>query len=377
MKKQILLHRGEQKTKKEKSDGRTLLILTIILSFLGILAVADASAPQALSYFGDSFYFLKQQLMWTVLGFGALFVAMVIDYSVWRKFASIIFIANLALLLLVVVPGVGTRVLGARRWISVAGFTLQPSELIKFSLIIYLAKLTELKKPFLNLILPIVAVAVLIMLEPDLGTTIVVLAVGSTQLFVAGVSMIPFIGTGILGVLGGFLVVLTSAYRRQRLTTFLEASTDPLNSSNYHIRQVLIALGSGGLFGVGLGQGKQKYLFLPESATDSVFANIGEELGFVGALVVIGLLGFFVYKMMRIATHAPDTFSTVLATGIVAWMCMQIFLNIASMVALIPLTGVPLPFFSYGGSSLTIILFAVGVLLNISKHSTTLAENKK
>ncbi len=215
------------------------------------------------------------------------------------------------------------------------------------------------------------------MLEPDLGTTIIILIIGFAQLFVAGVSILPFIVTGILGALGGFILIITSAYRKARLTTFLNASTDPLNSANYHIRQVLIALGSGGLFGVGLGQGRQKYLFLPESATDSVFANIGEELGFVGAIVVIILLVFFVYKMMRIATNAPDNFSTVLATGIVAWMCAQIFLNLASMVALIPLTGVPLPFFSYGGSSLTVILFAIGVLLNISKHSPSALKQTK
>jgi cell division protein FtsW len=351
------------------TNGRGLLVLTIILTFLGLLAVADASAPQAQSYFGDGFYFVKQQLIWALIGFGALFAALVIDFSVWKKFASIIFVGNLILLVMVLIPGIGTKVLGARRWISFGALTIQPSELIKLSLAMYLAKLTDLKKPFINLIWPIVAVAILVMLQPDLGTTIIVLIIGLTQLFVAGVSILPFIASGIVGIIGGFILVVTSSYRRSRLTTFLNASTDPLNSANYHIRQVLIALGSGGIFGVGLGQGKQKYLFLPESATDSVFANIGEELGFVGGIFVIGILGFFVYKMMKIATHAPDNYSTVLATGIVAWMCAQIFLNIASMVALVPLTGVPLPFFSYGGSSLTIILFAIGVLLNISKHS--------
>ncbi len=356
-------------SKKTTNDGRALLILTIILTFLGLLAVADASAPQALSYFHDGFYFVKQQAIWAVLGFGALFAALVIDYSVWKKFASIIFAINIVLLIAVLIPGVGSKILGARRWISFGGVTIQPSELIKLSLILYLAKLTDLKKPFLNLVIPIVAVAGLVMLQPDLGTTIIVLIIGMTQLFIAGVSVLPFIGTGILGAIGGFILIITSTYRRQRLTTFLNASTDPLNSANYHIRQVLIALGSGGVFGVGLGQGKQKYLFLPESATDSVFANIGEELGFVGGIFVIGLLSYFIYKMMRIATRAPDHFSTVLAAGIIAWVCAQMFLNLASMVALVPLTGVPLPFFSYGGSSLTIILFAIGVLLNISKHA--------
>jgi len=354
---------------KTSNDGRTLLILTVILTFLGLLAVADASAPQALSYFHDGFYFVKQQFIWAILGFGALFVALIVDYNVWKKFASIIFAINIVLLVAVLIPGVGSKILGARRWISFGFFTIQPSELIKLSLILYLAKLTDLKKPFINLVGPIVLVAILVMLQPDLGTTIIVLIIGMTQLFVAGVSILPFLGTGVIGVIGGFFLVITSSYRRERLMTFLNASTDPLNSANYHIRQVLIALGSGGFFGVGLGQGKQKYLFLPESATDSVFANIGEELGFLGGIVVIGLLSYFIYKMMRIATRAPDNYSTILATGIVAWVCAQMFLNLASMVALVPLTGVPLPFFSYGGSSLTIILFAIGVLLNISKRA--------
>lgn len=352
-----------------KNNGRILLILTIILTILGLLAVADASGPQAFAYFKDSFYFVRQQFIWAVLGIAAMFFAIVIDYPVWKKLASIIFIINLGLLLGVLIPGIGTRILGARRWISFGFFTIQPSELIKFSLIIYLAKLLELKKPFLNLILPIGVVAALVMLQPDLGTTIVILAIGFTEIFIAGVSLLPFLGTAAVGGILGLFLTIISSYRRQRLMTFLNNSSDPLNPANYHIRQILIALGSGGFFGVGLGQGRQKYLFLPESATDSVFANIGEELGFLGGIFVIGLLSFFVYKMLQIATHAPDIYSTLVAAGIVAWICTQIFLNLASMVALIPLTGVPLPFFSYGGSSLTIILFTIGVLLNISKHA--------
>src|SRR5260221_113002 len=226
------------------TSGRPLLFLTIILTFLGILAVADSSAPQALSYFKDSLYFVKQQLIWALVGFGALFAALIIDYRIWKKFASIIFLVNLIMLLIVLIPGIGSKVLGARRWISIGGITLQPSELIKFSLILYIAKLTDLKKPFLNLILPIVLVAGLVMLEPDLGTTIIILIIGLTQLFVAGVSILPFIITGILGAFGGFILFITSTYRRARLTTFLNASSVPLNSANYHITQVQIATGS-------------------------------------------------------------------------------------------------------------------------------------
>lgn len=354
-----------------KNPGRTLLITTIVLTFLGLLAVADASAPQALVFFKDSYYFVKSQIIWIILGAVLLFVGLVVDYKIWEKFASVFFVVNLLLLIVVLIPGIGTKVLGARRWISFGSLTLQPSELIKITLIFYLAKLTDLKKPFLKLILPIGLVAALVMLEPDLGTTIAIIVIGFTQLFVSGVSLIPFALTAFAGSIIGFFVTLISSYRRERLAAFLEVASNPLSSTNYHVRQILIALGSGGLFGVGLGQGKQKYLFLPESATDSVFANIAEELGFIGSVIVIGLLLFLIYQMLRIVSHAPDKYSTLVGTGIVAWICVQIFLNLASMVALIPLTGVPLPFFSYGGSNLTVILFAIGVLLNISKHERT------
>lgn len=353
-----------------KSNGRTLFFLTILLTFLGLLSVADASHPLALTYFNDSFYFVKQQIMWIVVGFILMIVGLVVDYKVWKKFASVFFVINIILLILVVIPGVGTKVLGARRWLNFAGVTIQPSELIKFTMTFYIANLVSLKKPFWQLILPIVLVGGLVMLQPDLGTTISIIGIGFTQLFVAGVSLLPFVGTGIAGLILGFILIITSDYRRQRLLTFLNVSDHVQDGANYHIRQVLIALGSGGLFGVGLGQGRQKYLFLPESATDSVFATIAEELGFLGSLAVIGLLAFFVYKCLKIAANAPDEFATLFVTGITAWICIQIFLNIASMVALVPLTGVPLPFFSYGGSSLVVILFAVGVLLNIAKKST-------
>lgn len=352
-----------------KNHGQRLLIITIILSFLGILAVADTSAPSSLAYFKDSFYFVKSQLVWLVFGIALLIIGLIVDYHIWKKFASLFFVVNLVLLFAVLIPGIGNKVLGARRWISIGQFTIQPSELIKLSLIFYLAKLAELKKPFLNLILPLGLVAALVMLEPDLGTTIAIITIGFVQLFVSGVPILPFILTGISGIFLGFLIIITSAYRRARLTNFLQLIENPLSSTNYHVRQILIALGSGGLFGVGLGQGRQKYLFLPESATDSVFANIAEELGFLGSLIVIALLLAFIYEILKITTNAPDHFGTLVGAGITAWMCVQIFLNIASMVALIPLTGVPLPFFSYGGSNLTVILFAIGVLLNISKHA--------
>lgn len=207
----------------------------------------------------------------------------------------------------------------------------------------------------------------LVMLQPDFGTSLVIVAIAISQLFVAGMPWLYFIGIGVIGGLMAFLTVIFSDYRRGRLMSFLQVSADPLGSS-YHIRQILIALGSGGLLGIGLGNSRQKHLFIPETATDSVFAVIGEEVGFIGSLTVIILLVMFLMRIFKIAKNAPDDFSFIFATGIGVWVGIQMFLNLASMVALTPITGIPLPFFSYGGSSLTTTLAAVGILLNISRH---------
>jgi len=358
-------------TKKGKSSFRwfdkTLFIYIVVLSILGIIAVADASAPQALEVFGDSFYFVKQQIVWTLIGFAGMFVVSFIDYKIWKKLAPVIFIVSLALLLVVFIPGVGSKVLGARRWVNLGFFGFQPSEVAKISLAIFIAWLASYDYPFKYYIATVGLVAFLIMLQPDLGTTIVIIGIAVVQMFISGLPIIYMIGFGLLGAGGGSLLVLLSDYRRQRLMTFLESSTDPLGTS-YHIRQILIALGSGGLLGVGLGQSRQKHLFLPETATDSVFAVIAEEIGFVGAAFLIILLFLFVFRTIKISSKSPDKFGLVLGGGLAAWLGGQIFLNVASMVALVPLTGIPLPFFSYGGSSQLMILISVGILLNISRH---------
>lgn len=355
------------KNQKDKID-RNLLAVTLVLTVLGLIAVADASAPQALSFFSDKFYFVKQQAIWAIFGVLVLFLASRISYKVWEKLAIPIFIVSLLTLILVLIPGVGIKVLGARRWIILGPVSIQPSELIKLALSLFMAKLLSRYNFSLYFLIPIFVVAGLIMFQPDLGTTLIVVAIAISQLFVSGLNLFYLVGTLISGAFLSLLLVITSDYRRQRLLTFLKQSQDPLGS-DYHIRQVLLALGSGGLFGVGLGQGRQKYLFLPEAASDSIFAAISEEIGFLGSLVLISLFLFFVFRAIKIARTAPDRFSQILAVGIVTWIGVQIFLNIGSMVALVPLTGVPLPFFSYGGSSLVMILLATGILLNISKYA--------
>lgn len=356
--------------RSSQSVDRGLFLLTILLSGIGILAVADASAPQALTYFKDSFFYVKQQLQWGILGTVLLIINTRIHYSYWKKVSVYIFWANIILLVLVLLPGLGTKALGARRWLNFGFFSFQPSEVMKLTLTIYMAHLVEIGKPLKVFLTTLGIVGALVMLQPDLGTTIILISIGFIQLFAAGVPILSLAGVGLGGMIFGLLLILSSDYRRQRLLTYL-SSTDQSSSSSYHIKQVLIALGSGGLFGVGLGQSRQKYLFLPESATDSVFAIISEEVGFVGSVIMIGLLMVFLSRCIRVAKNSPDRFSSILAVGVTAWIASQIFLNIGSMVALTPLTGVPLPFFSYGGTSLTAILFSVGILLNISRYAKT------
>jgi cell division protein FtsW len=354
--------------KQTKAVDKKLLIVTLLLAGLGLLAVADASAPQAISVFSDKFYFVKQQAVWLLIGIVAMLLATKIHYSFWEKISTPLFIISLLGLVAVLIPGVGSKLLGARRWIAIGSIGFQPSEIVKLTLAIFLAKAASKNKSFLLFFGAFGIVAILIMLEPDLGTTMVITVFSMLQIFASGINLFYFLGAGLLVGLSSLLLILTSSYRRERLLTFLKVTQDPLGK-DYHIRQILLALGSGGLFGVGLGQSRQKFLFLPEAATDSIFAVIAEEIGFIGALVLIFIFGFFIWEGFKIAKSAPDKFSQVLSMGIIAWIGGQIMVNIGSMVALIPLTGVPLPFFSYGGSSLVMVLFATGILLNISKYT--------
>jgi len=361
---------GKIRLKKQtKSLDKRLLYLILILTSLGLIAVADASAPQALSVFGDKFYFVKQQAVWGGLGIILMLAISKLNPSFWEKIATPLFFLSIVLLVLVLIPGVGTKAFGARRWIILGPISVQPSEIVKLTLAIYLAKVAAKGKSSLAFFFPLAATSALVMMQPDLGTTLVILTLGLSQIFVAGVNIFHFFAFAGIGSIIGILFAVTSEYRRNRLLSFLAQSQDPLGR-DYHIRQVLLALGSGGIFGVGLGASRQKFLFLPEAATDSVFAIIAEEVGFIGALALIAVFTFFIFTSLKVASRASDKFSQILGVGIVAWIGGQAILNIGSMVALVPLTGVPLPFFSYGGSALTMILIACGILLSISRHSS-------
>jgi len=270
-------------------------------------------------------------------------------------------------LVLVLIPSLGTQIMGARRWLAIGGFGFQPAELIKLTFVLYLAALLSKKKQLWPFLLLLGMILLLIMLEPDLGTAVVVTATGMVVYFASGGPIWQMGLISLTGLLAGVGLIFSSSYRKERLLTFLNPTRDPLGAS-YHIRQILIALGSGGLFGVGLGQSRQKYEYLPATTTDSIFAVIAEEVGFIGGSLVILAFLVLIWRGMKIAREAPDEFSSLLATGITAWIGLQALVNLAAMVALVPLTGVPLPFISYGGSSLVIALVGVGILLNISKQ---------
>lgn len=353
---------------KVLSFDKQLFFISLILTAFGVIAVADASSVQSMSLFSDPYYFAKQQIMWSLLGIVGLFFAAGVHFLFWKKISYLVFFLSIVLLFAVLIPGVGSRILGARRWIYIGPLGFQPSEFTKLGLAFAFARIMSSKnyKKWVPLAV-LGAVGSLIMLQPDFGTMLVLVLVGVSQLFVGGYPFFYLVGVGLFGALSSALLIFFSDYRRERLMTFLSSSADPLGSS-YHIRQILIAFGSGGLFGVGLGQSRQKQLFLPEAATDSVFAVIAEEMGFFVAALIVIFLSYFVIRLYKISMRCEDTFGLLLGVGISSWIGGQMFLNLASMLALTPLTGIPLPFFSYGGSSLIMILFSVGILLNISKY---------
>ncbi|PIS09139.1 putative lipid II flippase FtsW [Candidatus Beckwithbacteria bacterium CG10_big_fil_rev_8_21_14_0_10_34_10] len=360
--------RDWRKKKKTKSDFQWGLFgLVSFLTLFGLLMVYNASVVEAYNVFGDKYHYLKNQSMWALMGFILMLLISKVNYNVFKKIAAPFFFINLLLLAAVLIPGLGTSIKGARRWLDLGFFVLQPSELVKLSFTIYLASWLSKERKMLYFLFLIGLLSGLIVLEPDMGTLVVILSNAFLLYFLSGTPLLLLLPLGLIAILGGSLMILSSPYRKTRLLTFLNPTRDPLGSS-YHIRQVLIALGSGGILGLGLGQSRQKYEYLPEVTTDSIFAIIAEELGFFGAALVVFVFLIIVLKGIQIARNAPDKFSKLLAAGISGWIGIQVLVNLGAMVALIPLTGLPLPFISYGGSSLVVVLSGVGVLLSIGKH---------
>ncbi len=359
-----------------KNVDWSLFGLIIGLTIFGVLMVYNASVPEALRDFQDKYFYLKYQVFWAFLGLIFLMIALVLPLNFWKKISWPLFILNIFLLILVLIPGIGMQIKGARRWLDLGFSTLQPSELIKFTFCLYLAVWLEKPRRLIHFLCLLGFVILLIMLEPDLGTTVVVATMAFLIYFLSGVSIFKILPLGLLGLLIGLIIIFSSPYRRQRVMTFLNPSQDPLGSS-YHVRQILLALGSGGFTGVGLGQSRQKYEYLPEATTDSIFAIIAEEIGFLGSSILIAIMLFIILKALNISYYSTDNFCSLLAGGISFWWGIQIIVNLGAMVAIFPLTGLPLPFISYGGSSLISVLTGAGLLLNISKYTTINKYKKK
>lgn len=332
--------------------------------------VYDASSASAARDFGDKYYFLKEQIKWVILGLAAMTLTSFINYKILYKLSPILIIGSIISLLLVFIPGLGIKAYGASRWINLGFTTVQPSEFAKLVLIVYLsAWFSSKEKGRLLAFLLLIGIFVgLILLQPDMGTAIILGGTGIILYFLSEAPLWHFAVLAPLGAFGVAVLAFLSPYRFKRLTSFLDSGVDPLGAS-YHIRQALIAIGSGGLFGLGLGNSRQKYSYLPEATTDSIFAIIGEELGFLGAVAIICVFTIFVIKGIKVAANCKEPFGRLLAAGIISWLTIQTIINLAAMAALIPLTGVPLPFISYGGSALVVELAGVGILLNIARQN--------
>lgn len=359
------------KGKKSAKLDVWLLLTVLFLVLFGLVMVYNASVVIAERDFGDKYRYIRDQATWMGLGIFLMIVVSFIEYHFWQKIALPLLLFTLFLLVSVFVPGIGIHALGASRWINFGFFTLQPAELAKLSLIVYLASWFSSKEKgrlfaFVLLLLFIIG---LVMLEPDMGTSVVLGTSAVVIYFLSGAPLYHFmllIPTALAAI---FALITLAPYRASRLLTFLNQERDPLGAS-YHIRQTLLALGSGGLTGLGLGKSFQKYAYLPESTTDSIFAIVAEELGFIGSLFIIIAFLFLIVRAFSIAKNASDNFGKLLAAGIGSFLAIQILINLSAQVVLLPFTGVPLPFISYGGSSLIVSLISIGILLNISRKAT-------
>ena len=354
----------------------TLVITILLLLSIGLIMVLSASSPSALSESGDSYKYFNKQLLFAVLGIVAMCVISKIDYRFYQKFYKQSWWISLILLILVML--VGKTVNEAKRWIYITDtLSFQPSEIVKFLMIIFYAgiltknrdQLGKFKDGFLKHILLVVPIIALLMLQPHFSASMVIITIVAVMMILAGCKFWHFLATGgAVGIPGMIGLIILEPYRLARVTTFLDPWKDA-TGTGWQVIQSLYAIGSGGLFGAGLGGSKQKYLYIPEPHNDFIFSVLAEELGFVGCVLVIVLFAIFIWRGVLIAMKSPDMFGSLIATGITTMVAIQVILNIAVVTSSVPATGMPLPFFSYGGTALFILLCEMGVLLNISRAS--------
>jgi cell division protein FtsW len=357
--------------REQPFEAHLLLLVTLALVAFGLVMVYSATSASAALGHGSPTGYLERQSLYAVLGLAAMWFVSRQDFRRWKDAAPALVVGSLVLCLAVL--GIGTRVNGARRWIGFGPATFQPSELAKLALAVwaatYLAKRPAPRTPkelWRPLGVLVGLFCLLILVEPDLGTVITIVAMVSAILLISGTPLPTLgIGVGVVAALG-LIATWTSPYRRTRLFTFIDPWHDPLGAGLQNV-QAQISLGSGGIFGRGLGQGIEKIHYLPEAHTDMIFAVIGEELGLVGALALVAAYCTFAYAGLRLAIRCRDPFGKRLAAGLTALVCVQAVINLAAVLSLAPLTGIPLPFVSYGGSSLIVDLLCVGILLNIAR----------
>ena len=356
--------------------SRAALLGTVValLCLLGLMMVLSASSVEALHSYGGAWMFFQRQVVWLVLGVIALVVAARIHYQVWRRLARPGLLLSLALLVLVLLPGVGLTAGGSTRWLGWGPLVVQPSELAKLAVLFFAADLLARRADRVHergaivppLLVATGAIGMLIMFEPDMGTTMLVTLIALTVVFVGGLPVLRTAALVVGTVCAALVVGLLEGYRRDRLFSFLDPWADAGNTG-YQLAQSLVALGSGHLTGVGLGASRAKWGFLPNAHTDFIFAIIGEELGLLGTLLVVGLFVTFTVVGISVALRAPDRFGSLVAAGVTAWVAGQALVNMGAVTGRLPVTGVPLPFVSFGGSSLVVTMLAVGVLVNIAK----------
>lgn len=358
--------------------GVSLFLITLTLSILGIFILYESSSYTALLHLSDRYYFIKNQSIWLFLGIILAIVTSRIKRSFLHTISLPLLVFSILLLLVVFLPGIGLELKGAHRWINFGFFVFQPSELLKVSLTLYLAAWLSVKEKgrLLAFLILMGTCGGLVLLQPDLSTTFIIVVMSVTVYFVSGASvkemaMIFLIFAVLIGGLIG-----AKPYRVARLTSFQNFDHSQVSASSYHLNQIVIALGAGGLTGVGFGNSTQKYAYLPENTTDSIFAIFAEEAGFIGSLLLIGMYVLQMYLGIVIASRATDPFGKFLAAGITIFLAIQTFLNIASQAILIPLTGVPLPFISYGGSAMMINYISIGLLMNISRETHKTGRKK-
>lgn len=350
-----------------------LFLIPVILSIIGLFFVFEASSVRSFGEYGNSLHYVKLQFIWIVLGVGLMMFVSFFNYHKWYYIAFILMSSTIIFLLMVLIPGVGAQAGGARRWIDLGVINFQPTELAKLSVVIYLSSwfIHRERKRFFSFLILLSILMILIVLQPDMGTGLIVFFLAVIIYFLAGIDLHYLLFLVPASFASFFVLVKISPYRFKRILAFFNPSLDPLGIT-YHVNQILISLSNGGLIGQGIGISRQKYLFLPEAHTDSIFAIVCEEFGFIGGALLIGTFMYFVYTIYKVASHAPDRYGRLLASGIFAFFNLQIIINLSGMTTLLPLTGVPLPFISYGGSNLLVSFIFLGILLNIAKQSHNL-----